>query len=109
MVVKLYNIYASSLYGSNLWDLFCVNTVKLKTSWNTGINILFGFPRQTHRYYIEQIADQIHLKTYMLCSRFVSFFYSFCKCPKLSLQQLEPEQVFEEVSSKVKPDLRESG
>ena len=29
MVVKLYNIYASSVYGSNLWDLFSVNTKKL--------------------------------------------------------------------------------
>ena len=49
MVVKLYNIYASSLYGSNLWDLLCVNTVKLYTSWNTAIRILFGLPGQTHR------------------------------------------------------------
>jgi len=72
MVVKLYNIYASSLYGSNLWDLFCANTVKLYTSWNTAIRILFGLPRQTHRYYIEHISEQIHFKN-MLCSRFVSF------------------------------------
>jgi len=87
MVVKLYNIYASSLYGSNLWDLFCVNTVKLYTSWNTAIRILFGLPRQTHRYFIEQISEQIHLKT-MLCSRFVSFCESMCKSRKLSIRLL---------------------
>ena len=66
MVVKLYNKYASSLYGFNLWDLFCVNTAKLYTA----IRILFGLPRQTHRYFIKQSSEQIHLKT-MLCSRFV--------------------------------------
>ena len=66
MVVKLYNISASCLYGSNLWDLFCANTVKLYTSWNTSSRILFGLPRPTHRYF----NKRIYLKT-MLCSRFV--------------------------------------
>ena len=78
MVVKLYNIYASSLYGSNLWDLFCNNIVKLYTSWNTAFRILFGL--SWHRYFIEQISEQIHLKT-ILCSRFVSFCESMCKSP----------------------------
>ena len=80
LVVKLYNI-ASSLYGSKLWDLFSVNTVKLYTSWNTAICILIGLPRQPHRYFIEQI----HLKT-MLSSRFVSFCESMCKSRKLSIR-----------------------
>ena len=58
--------------------MFCANTVKLYTSWNTAIRILFGLPRQTHRYFIEQISEQIHLKT-MLCSQFVSFCKSMLK------------------------------
>ena len=67
--------------------MFCDNTVKLYTSWNTAIRILFGLPRQTHRYFIEQISEQIHLKT-MLCCRFVSFCESLCKSPKLSIRLL---------------------
>ena len=58
--------------------LFCVNTVKFYTSWNTAIRILFGLPRQTNRYFMQQID----LKT-MLCSRFVSFCESMCKSPWL--------------------------
>ena len=41
--------------------MFCID--KLQTSWNTAIRILFGLSRQTHRYVIGQISDQIHLKT----------------------------------------------
>ena len=51
------------------------------------IRILFSLPRQTHRYFIEQISEQFHLKT-MLCSRFVSFCKSMCKSPKLSIRLL---------------------
>ena len=47
------------VYGSNLWDLFCVNTVKLYTSWNTAIRILFGLPRKTQRYFIATNSDFI--------------------------------------------------
>ena len=43
--------------------------------------------RQTHRYFIEKISEQIHLKT-MLCSRFVSFCESMCKSRKLSIRLL---------------------
>ena len=69
-----------------LWrDLFCANTVKLYTSWNIAIRILFGLPRQTDRYFIELISEQIHLKT-MLCSRFVAF----CK----GIESLEQNQIF---------------
>ena len=73
--------YMFSIYR----DLFCVNTVKLYTSWNIAIHILFGLPRQTHRYFIELISEQIHLKT-LLCSRFVSFCKFMCKSH--SIQQL---------------------
>ena len=68
-----------------VWDLFCVNTVKLYTSWNIAFRILFGLPRQTDRYFIELISEQIHLKT-MLCSRFVAF----CK----GIESLEQNQIF---------------
>ena len=60
--------------------MFCVNTVKLYTSWNTAIRILFGLPQQTHRYFIEQISEQIHLK---LCC--VADLYNFTNlCVKVT-------------------------
>ena len=79
-------MYATSFYGSNLWDLFCDNTNK-NTSWNTAIRILFNPTRQTHRYFIESFPESIHVKT-MLCSRFVLFCDSLCKSPKLSIRLL---------------------
>ena len=82
--MKLYKIYATSFYGSNLLDLFCDKTNKIFMSWNTAIRILFNIPRQTHRYFIS-ISESIHVTT-MLCSRFVSFCDSLCKSPRLSIR-----------------------
>ena len=63
LVVKLYKMYTTSFYGSNLWDLFCENTNKIYTSWNNAIRILFNLHRKTHRYFIESFSDNIHVKT----------------------------------------------
>ena len=85
LVVKLYNIYACSFYGSNLWDLYCDNTNKISTSWNVAVRILFDLPRQTHRYFIEPVSESLHVKT-MLCSRFISFCDSLSNSSKLIIR-----------------------
>ena len=70
--MKLLGIFASSFYGSGLWDLFSPTCDKLFKSWNVAVRICFGVPPTTHRYFIEPMSGTPHAKT-MLCSRLVKF------------------------------------
>ena len=79
VILKLYNIYCCSFYGSSIWDL---GVPKLYTAWNTAIRILFNVPRDTHRHLIESISQCLHVKT-MLASRCVSFYETIEASSKL--------------------------
>ena len=97
--VKILNIYASSFYGSSLWDLFSTDCEKIYTSWNVAIRICFDVDRTTHRYFIEELSESLHPKV-MLCSRYVSFHKSLLTCDKFpvrflaSLHQNDQRTVF---------------
>ena len=65
VILKLYNIYCCSFYGSSIWDLNFQFVSKLYTSWNTAIRILFYVPRDTHRYLIKSISQCLHVKNYV--------------------------------------------
>ena len=80
-LVKLTNTYATTLYGSNLWDLFSNECERLYTSFNVAIRQMFHLNRRTHRYFIENIADCIHLKT-VLTSRYLTFYKSLITSKK---------------------------
>ena len=67
-ILKLYNIYCCSFYGSSIWDLSSQFVSKLYTAWNTALRILFNVPRDTHRYLIESVLQCLNEKT-MLASR----------------------------------------
>jgi len=86
-VMKMYNIYSCSFHGSNLWDLFGRDVNRLYSSWNMAVKVLFDLPRETHRYFIEPISENMHLKS-LLCSRYVSFYTSLQKSMKLSIRFL---------------------
>ena len=47
VILKLYNIYCCSFYGSSIWDLSSQCVSKLYTAWNTAIRI-FNVPRDTY-------------------------------------------------------------
>ena len=47
--MKLINIFASSFYGSGLWDLFSSACERLYKSWNVAVRLGFGVPPTTHR------------------------------------------------------------
>ena len=70
--VKILNIYATSFYGSGLWDLFGPDCEGFYTAWNRAIRQIFNLPWTAHRYWIELASDCLHPKV-MLCSRFVKF------------------------------------
>jgi hypothetical protein len=47
LLIKLYNIYCCSFYGSNLYDLFSAELEKFYSSWNIAVKIVFKLPHLT--------------------------------------------------------------
>ena len=70
--MKLMTIFATSFYGSCLWDLQSSECDRIFKSWNVTVRNVFGVPPTTHRYLVEPLAGTPHAKT-MLPSRFVKF------------------------------------
>ena len=85
--VKILNIYASSFYGSSLWDIFSSDCERIYASWNVAIRICFNVDRTTHRYFIEELSESLHPKV-MLCSRYISFQKSLMVCDKFPVRFL---------------------
>ena len=71
-LMEINGIYNSHFTGSPIWDLFCPEVESLYKSWNVSIRRMFNLPREAHRYLIEPISNQVHLK-HMLSSRFFKF------------------------------------
>ena len=87
VLIKLYNLYATSIYGSNLWNLFPNDVFRIYSSWNTAVRIVFKLPNTCNRYFIEPLSQSSHLMT-MLCSRFVSFISSLENSSKICIRLL---------------------
>ena len=85
--MTLVNIYCSSFYGSNLWDLYSNEVDRIYKSWNVTIRNVFKVPFTTHRYLIEPLSGCLHPKT-MLSSRFIKFVDSLTNCHKRSIRFL---------------------
>ena len=50
--LRIFNIYATSFYGSGLWDLASKEVDKIFKSWNVAIRM----PPMTQRYLVEHIS-----------------------------------------------------
>ena len=87
ILTKLVNTYATSFYGSGLWNLDSSECEKVYTSWNVTIRQIFKINRCTHRNLIESVSQCLHLKV-MLASRFVTFFRSLINCSKVNVRFL---------------------
>ena len=85
--VKLLSIYASSFYGSNLWNLYSNDVERIYKSWNVTIRNIFKLPWTTHRYFVEAVSKSPHPKT-TLSSRFVKFVSSLTSSTKTSVRYL---------------------
>lgn len=65
-------IFNTSFYGSVLWDLQCKEANMIYNSWSASIRIMLGIDRKAHRYLIEPLSEQRHIKT-SLKKRFLKF------------------------------------
>ena len=70
--IRILQIYALSLYGSNLWEFSSEECQRLYKSWNTTVRIAFNVHWHTHRYLIEHMSQCLHIET-IISSRFVKF------------------------------------
>ena len=66
-------IYLSSMYGSNLWNLFSNEAEKLFSSWNILIKNTYDLPFPTHRYISQEMFHRPHIRICLL-RRFVKFY-----------------------------------
>ena len=80
--MKIFNSFATNIYGSNLWDIFGKNCDKLYKSYNVAIRNTLKLDRCTHRYLLEPLSGVSHMQT-MLSSRFVTFHKGLLSCSKL--------------------------
>ena len=80
-------IFNSHFTGSPTWDLFSEDAIRLENSWNVSVRLTYDLPLQTHRYLVEPVSEQIHLKK-MLIRRFLSFINQINKSKKNIPKQL---------------------
>ena len=85
--MEMISMYATSFYGSSLWNLFNGQCDRLYSAWNNAVRDTFGIPRAAHRYFVEYLSDHLHPMV-MLSSRFLKFHQSLQKCMKPSIRFL---------------------
>ena len=81
------NIYNLSFTGSPLWDLFSETSESLEKTYNKSIRLMWDVPIETHKYLIEPISQQTHLK-FTLIKRFMKFKEQVMKSSKSVLKHL---------------------
>ena len=70
--LKLLNIYCTSFFGSNCWNLFSSNCDRFYKAWNVACRIILKISNLSHRYLIESF----------MCSRFIQFKHSLLSSSK---------------------------
>ena len=85
--MKLVQIYLSSMYGSNLWDLYSDAARSVFISWNVCIREAFNLPYATHRYILQDISEIPHIRVSLL-RRFVKFYFQLKQSSKPSVRNL---------------------
>ena len=86
--IKILNIYATSLYGSNTWDLLSSECDRLYKSFNVAIRKVLDVDRCTHRYMIEPLSGSQHLKV-MLESRYATFYKTLVTSKKTTIRYVQ--------------------
>ena len=54
--MRIFEIYTMSFFGSSLYDLFSKEAERIYTTYNKMVRTTFSLPRETHRYFIEEIT-----------------------------------------------------
>ena len=83
--MNLIMIYLSHFYGSNLWNLFDLDSIFI--AWNKVVRIVNNLPYRTHRYLLEPFSGFTHVFTF-LTNRFLKFYETLSNSEKISIKNL---------------------
>ena len=73
-MLKAIEVYASHFYGSMLWDLYGNMAGQTYRSWNTCVKLVWGLPRSTHNYLVENLLScQVASVRCNILSQYVGF------------------------------------
>jgi hypothetical protein len=95
--MKLLNIYGTSFYGSNLWNLYDSSSDRLFKTWNIALRKLFDLPYNTHTRFLDEICRARHISI-TLKLRFLSFIQSLLKSTNSIVQNLICSCIFNHTS-----------
>ena len=84
LVNKIYNSHYSS---SPLWNLFGDGARKMESSYNRSVKIMLDLPYATHRYLIEPLTGDQHIKK-VLISRYLGFMEKISNSKKKAIKML---------------------
>ena len=84
---RVNSIFNFHFTGSQLWSLNCREMEKLESTYNKSVKVMFDMPWATHRYYIEPMTEQPHLRK-VLIKRYLSFLAKIKTCEKKPLKNL---------------------
>ena len=85
--IKINNIFNTSFYGSQLWDLFSNEAERLEKSWNISQRIMMDIPRNTHRYFLEPLTGTQHIH-FSLYRRFLKFVNNIKNSKKSTMRHM---------------------
>ena len=74
-------IYNSHFTGSTLWNLYSTEAVKLESTWNRSVKIMYDLPYATHRSLIEPMSGSPQVRR-ILIQRFLNFVKQIQKSSK---------------------------
>ena len=85
--VRINQIYNSHFTGSPLWNLFGKEAIMVENSWNRSMRLMMDLPLRTHRYLLEPVVKEDHVKL-LLAKLFLGFVEQIQKSSKPFLVQL---------------------
>ena len=86
--LKINIIYNSHYSISPLWNLFGHGAQQLESSYNRSVKIMLGLPLETHRYLMEPLTGEVHIKKVLL-SRYLDFIEKIMSSEKKGIKMLE--------------------
>ena len=54
--VLINNIFNTSFYGSQVWNLFDCEAVRVEKTWNVSQRLILSLPRNSHSYFIDPLS-----------------------------------------------------
>ena len=85
--LSLNKIYNSHYSSSPLWNLFGSGAKRIETSYNRSVKIMLDLPNATHRYLIEPLTGERHIKMVLL-SRYLGFMEKIASSGKKAVKML---------------------